>query len=130
MSSRIFLFGEAEKGDICTPYRLKTPIELYETFGHPPEDSQGINYAIHTLMSGRELIFFRVKEEGFSGEDYVKGIRLLENQGSKLKLAAVCIPGVGDKEIIESLTPFCKRHKSILILSEKDLYDYLTESKY
>lgn len=127
---RIFLFGASEKGALCTPLRFDSLSHLAEDLGQAPEDSIGIDYAVQTLLLDRELIFFRVREEGFAKEDYLRGVKLLYNHGEKLKLCAICIPGVGDKEIIESLAPVSKRLRSILILSEKDLYDYLTGSKY
>jgi len=129
-NKRIFLFGAAKKGALCTPLRFDSLSHLAEDLGEPPEDSIGIDYAIQTLLLNREVIFFRVREEGFAKEDYWRGVKLLYNHGEKLKLCAICIPGVGDKEIIESLAPLSQRLRSILILSEKDLYDYLTGSKY
>ena len=80
MRQTIFLFGEAEKGDFCTPLVCKSFPQLAETFGNPPEESLGILYAVQALMFDRELIFFRVKEEGFSISDYMRGIKLLEKK--------------------------------------------------
>lgn len=129
MEYRVFLFGESQKGEMCTPCRLRSLEELEEKFGQPAENSIGIDYAVQTLLYQRELIFYRVHEEGFSREDYLRGIKLLYNHGQKMKLTAICLPGVGDRHIIESLSPICKKNKTILILSEKDLYDYLTETR-
>ncbi|NGX36782.1 MAG: hypothetical protein K1000chlam1_01635, partial [Candidatus Anoxychlamydiales bacterium] len=42
-------------------------------------------------------------------------------------LDAICIPGVGSANIIDSLDPICKKHSSIIITTEKDLFDYLIE---
>ena len=125
----IFLFGEAEKGEFCTPLLCKSLPQLAETFGNPPEESLGILYAVQALMYERELIFFRVKEEGFSIPDYMRGIRLLKNQDAFLGLAAICLPGVGDEEIIDATSPICTLRHSLLITTEKDLYDYLTQAK-
>lgn len=127
---RIFLFGEAEKGEFCTPFRLQSVLELSERFGNPPKDSIGVDYAIQSLLYDRELIFFRVREEGFSLEDYMRGVKLLYNHGDKMKISAVCMPGMGDMRIMEEIAPICMKLGIILILSEKDLYDYLTGSKY
>ena len=129
MVLRVFLFGEAEKGEYCTPIRLDSVVSLAERLGNPPQGSLGIEYAIQSLLFKRELIFYRVQEEGFSHEDYLRGIKLLHNQGFPLRPSAICIPGVGDREVIESLTPICKKLRALLILSERDLYDYLTGSK-
>jgi len=130
MKCRVFLFGEAEKGEMCTPQRLSTPVQLMDKFGQPPENSIGIDYAIQTLLYQRELIFYRVHEEGFSREDYLRGVKLLYNHGKMMGLTAICLPGVGDAQIIESLASICQKIKTLLILSEKDLYDYLTAPKY
>jgi len=122
----IFLFGEAEKGDFCTPMHCHSLVQLVETFGHPPEESKGILYAVQALLYDRELIFYRVKEEGFSMHDYMRGLRLLSNRDIPLTLNAICMPGVGDASIIDASQAVCQVHKSFLIIDEKDLYDYLT----
>jgi hypothetical protein len=122
----MFLFGEAEKGEFCTPRVCKSLPQLADTFGNPPQESQGILYGIQALLYRRELIFFRVEEEGFSVGDYMKGIKWLQQQDSMPELAAICMPGVGDVEILEATSPLCIVKKSCLIINEKDLYDYLT----
>ncbi len=126
----VFLFGEAEKGELCTPLRVRSLVELAEQLGNPPDESIGIDYAVQTLLYKRELVFYRVREEGFSKEDYLRGVKLLYNYGNKTRLSAICLPGVGDREVIEAIAPICKKMKTLLVLSEKDLYDYLTASKY
>lgn len=127
---RIFLFGESEKGDYCTPLRFNTLLDLSSRLGEPPENSTGLDYAIQMLMHQQELIFFRVKEEGFCRDHYMRGIKLLYNHGNKMRLTAICLPGVGDREIIESVAEISLKLRTPIILSEKDLYDYLTGSKY
>lgn len=122
---RIFLFGEAEKGDYCTPLTCRSLLQLSEMFGNPPEESQGILYAVQALLYERELIFFRVREEGFSTQDYLRGIKLLKNKQVGTDITAICMPGVGDNEIIEEASPLCRIYKSLLIITPKDLYDYL-----
>ena|ERR1700722_345916 len=129
MRRRVFLFGEAEKGEFCTPLLCKSLPQLAETFGNPPEESLGILYAVQALMYERELIFFRVKEEGFSVQDYMRGIRILENKEAFQDLAAIFMPGVGDAEIIDATNPICSLYRSLLITTEKDLYDYLTHTQ-
>lgn len=126
MRHTIFLFGEAEKGSFCTPLLCRSLPQLVETFGNPPGESKGILYAVQALMYDRELIFFRVKEEGFGVQDYMKGLRLLLNREIPLSLSALCMPGVGDSTIIDASQAVCHLHKSFLIIEEKDLYDYLT----
>jgi len=126
MRQTIFLFGEAEKGEYCTPRVCKSLAELADHFGHPPSESQGVLYAIQALLYERELIFYRVKEEGFSTQDYMRGIKLLRRKEISSPLSAICMPGVGDAEIINSVHVVCRQRKSLLILTDHDLYDYLT----
>lgn len=130
LTKSVFLFGSSEKGKLCVPIRFTSLASLSQVLGHPQEDSMGIEYAVQTLLCERELIFYRVKEEGFAKEDYLRGAEFLQSYGERLRLAAICIPGVGDREIIDALGPISQRLRAILILSERDLYDYLTESKY
>lgn len=129
MRHKVFLFGEAEKGEFCTPLICKSLAQMADTLGNPPEESQGILYAVQALLYERELIFFRVKEEGFSTQDYMRGLKLLQNKESILTISAICMPGVGDAEIIQATSPVCSLHKSFLIINEKDLYDFLTNLK-
>ena len=121
-----FLFGEAEKGEYCKPYLCSNLEQLCDTFGNPPAESLGIHYAVQALLFHRELIFFRVEEEGYSLQDYQAGIKLLGDSQKISSLSAICMPGMGNSEIIESTSSVCNLYKSCLILSEKDLYDYLT----
>lgn len=126
MRRTVFLFGEAEKGEFCTPLFCHSLPQLAETLGNPPEESQGILYAVQAILYERELIFFRVKEEGFSIQDYQQGLKLLKNRAATFEIAAICMPGVGDVEILKATSPICHLHKSFLIVNEKDLYDFLT----
>jgi hypothetical protein len=125
MKPTVFLFSEAEKGDFGKPLICHSLIQLYDTFGAPKEDCQGIHYAIQSLLYNREILFCRVKEEGFSSQDYMRGLSTLRKKSWTPQLQAIFIPGVGDQEIIEATTNICKMYNSLLILTEKDLYDYL-----
>lgn len=126
MRQTVFLFGEAEKGEFCTPLYCKSLPQLADMFGNPPESTHGIAYAVQTLLFNKDLLFFRVKEEGFSMQDYMKGLKLLQNKEIIPQVQAVCIPGVGDVEIIEAVSTICQIQRSLLVITEKDLYDYLT----
>lgn len=126
MEEIIALFGESEKGQFHTPYYCQSIIDLCETLGNPPKESQGLFFAIQALFFNRSLLFFRVEEEGFSIEDYLKGIKQLQDVANMKKIKALCFPGVGSKEIIEATHPILYNHKSLLITTEKDFYDYLT----
>ncbi|MGE5196063.1 MAG: hypothetical protein ACM3JI_01885 [Anaerolineae bacterium] len=126
MRTTIFLFGEAEKGAFCTPFLCKSLPQLADTFGNPPEESEGIIYGVQTLLYERELIYFRVKEEGFSIQDYMRGLKLLEQKQITIEISAICMPGVGDSEIIDAGSTICSLYNSFLVITQKDLYDYLT----
>lgn len=124
----IALFGEAEKGEFRTAYFCQNLIQLDEFLGNPPEESRGLHYAVQALLFHRNLIFIRVPEEGFSSDDYMEGLHLLESQELIPHLDAICTPGVGDQTIIDAILPICHRYHSILITSESDFYDYLTST--
>lgn len=123
----VALFGEAEKGQFKTPYFLKSLAQLVDLLGHPPTESEGLFFAIQALLFERELIYFRVSEEGFSPADYLNGLRLLEDRELIKRLHAICLPGVGDTEILSASQNVCQIHRSFLITSQKDLFDYLTK---
>lgn len=125
----IVLFGEAERGQYRTAYFCQNLEQLDAYFGNPPPDSLGIYYAVQALMFKRDLIFFRVPEEGYSTEDYLLGLKLLEKQQTMIPhLSAICAPGVGDREILDAVVPICVLYHSVLITSEADFYDYLTSN--
>lgn len=120
------VFGEAQKGQFKKPYFLYDLPQLVDTFGNPPADSQGLFYAVQALLYQRELIFFRVEEEGFSTADYLFGLKYLEDPEKVQRLNAVCLPGIGDPKIMKAIQTVHKVHKSFLITTQKDLFDYLT----
>lgn len=122
----IALFGEAERGKFRTAYYCENLAQLHEYFGNPPPQSKGLYYALQALLFNRNLIFFRVPEEGFSTQDYLTGLKLLEEQKLITHIDAFCTPGVGDQEIIEAILPVCTQYHGILITTEADFYDYLT----
>lgn len=126
MRQSVFLFGEAERGEFCTPLACHSLPQLLDMVGNPPEESQGIAYAIQALLYGRSLTFFRVNEEGFSRKDYLRGLKLLQTKEDLYPLSAICMPGVGDSEIIEAFSPLCLLHNCLLVLTQHDLYDYLS----
>lgn len=126
MNQTIALFGEAEKGEYRTAYFFQNLAQLIDNVGHPPPDTSGLYYAIQVLMMEKELIFFRVEEEGFSRQDYLLGLRFLEQKHLIPELSAIFLPGVGDAEILHAVQPLCDVHSSVLLTNEADLYDYLT----
>ena len=126
MQPTVALFGEAEKGAYSSLLFVNSISQLSDLLGNPPEDSQGIHFAIQTLLYKHKLVFIRVKEEGFSTKDYLQGLTLLQNTSQVKDLTAICLPGVGDATIIEASTPLCNLYQSFLITTEYDLYDYIT----
>lgn len=126
MTYTIALFGEAEKGSLQTAYFCQNLAQLDEFFGNPPTpECRGLYYAVQALLFGRHLIFFRVQEEGFSRDDYLAGLQILEQQLLIPHIDAICMPGVGDQQILDAVTPICSHHHSILITNESDFYDFL-----
>lgn len=130
MGYTVALFGEAEKGNFFQGYYCKSLADLSDSVGEPPSsESQGLYFAIQALLFQYQVLFFRVHEEGFSVNDYLKGLTLLERAENLPSLSALCMPGVGNSEIIQATTPICESHNSFLIITEKDFYDYFTHYK-
>ncbi|MFA6501345.1 MAG: hypothetical protein WCT85_01005 [Parachlamydiales bacterium] len=125
MNKIIALFGESEKGRYNYTYFCSNLVQLAEFLGNSPENSTGISFAIQSIMYEMDIIFFRVSEEGFSYDDYMFGLETLQNEPKIKKLNALCLPKVSNIEIINSLDPICKKFKSIIITTQKDLFDYL-----
>ena len=122
----IALFGEAEKGEFCSAYFCNSLEQLADYFGNAPINSNGLYFAVQALLYHRNLIFFRVQEEGYSLHDYNYGMNLLFNQNKISKISAICMPGVGNSEIIRATIRLCAVYHSIFITTEADFYDYLT----
>lgn len=123
----IALFGEAEKGDYSTAYYCQTLPQMLDSLGNPPPESLGLYFAIQSILLDYSVLFFRVREEGFSQQDYFSGLTFLKQQKLFSSIIGIGAPGVGNKEIIDEIIPICHNYKSILITSEADLYDYLTD---
>lgn len=128
MKQIIALFGEAEKGAFKTPHVLTQLPQLVDLLGNPPGESEGLFFAIQAILYNRDIIFFRVAEEGFSQLDYFSGLKYLGKREKIKQLHALCLPGVGNPEILSASTEICHLHKSLLITNQKDLYDYLTSN--
>ncbi|MCH9610124.1 MAG: hypothetical protein S4CHLAM81_02090 [Chlamydiales bacterium] len=123
----VALFGEAEKGEYRTAYHCQDLADLATHLGEPPtQESLGLHFAIQSLLYSCPVVFFRVKEEGFSEEDYLFGLDFLQDHKKFPKISALGMPGVGERTIIEATKPVCSLYSSLLILNERDLYDYLT----
>lgn len=126
MKYKMALFGETERGQFKKPYNCLSLDQLVDYFGNPPSDTHGLEFAIQALLFKYELIFFRVKQEGYSIDDYLYGIKYLEEDYKGNSLDAIGLPGVGDSGIIDATTTVVSRFKTILVITEKDLYDYVT----
>lgn len=127
MKYTVALFGEAGKGEYHTAYYCQSLTQLSEYLGEPPStDSKGLDFAVQALLYQHGVIYFRVHEEGFSTQDYLLGFNFLEQKERFPDIAALFLPGVGNAEIIEATDSICSLYKSFLVLSERDLYDYLT----
>ncbi|MEG0037171.1 MAG: hypothetical protein RSB82_00480 [Victivallaceae bacterium] len=124
MKPAIALFGEAEKGNYDAAYLCHDLIDLCSYLGQ--KESNGLFLAIRSLMYDYSVIYFRVKEEGFSTENYFFGLHFLKTQSSLRNIIALGLPGVGDREIIDASCSICHKYGSLLICSETDFYDLLT----
>lgn len=129
MKHTVVLFGEAEKGQFHKPHRVKGLGQLVDFFGNPPAESEGLFFAIQALLYKRELVYFRVSEEGFSAPDYYLGFKCLEDKDQFQQIHALCMPGVGDEKILEASERVREIHKTFLITNQKDLFDYLMSSR-
>lgn len=126
MRNRVFVFGESEKGPFCQPIALANLNAAQGQIGQPPAGTLGVECAVQSLLYGREVLFYRVREEGYARGDYTQGLQYLRSKAKHLKLVGISLPGVGDARIIEPLAELCQSLSAILLLSEADLYDYLT----
>lgn len=121
----IALFGEAEKGAFQKGTLLSNLTQLEDCFGNPPPGTQGMFFAIQSLLFNYHLLFFRVREEGFSHADYFIGFKLLFESDLLTDVLAIGVPGVGDQEVLEAASPIIQLHHPILITTQADLYDLL-----
>lgn len=128
MQPVVALFGEAEKGNFQTPHFCRTLLQLVETLGEPPEATDGLFCAVQAILYEHTIIYFRVQEEGFSTQDYFWGLHYLSRQDPPQlpALHALCLPGVGNAAILQAIAPVQARYHSILLMTQRDLYDYLT----
>lgn len=126
MKFTVAVFGEAEKGSFESAYLCSSLTDLYNNFGHGRDSPSGISLAVQAIMQGYDILFFRVKEEGFFIDSYFFGLHFLNTQTSLTNIIALALPGVGDFNIIEASLALCRKLKSLLLFSDQDLYDFLT----
>ncbi len=126
MKKTIAIFGESKEGPLKTLLLLRSLPNIVEIIGNPTETGLGVHMAIQAMLFGREVLFYRIEEEGFQRENYAFGCKLLETHPRKDDLAAIALPGVGDSTIL-SLAQKIIPSGTILLLTEKDLYDFTTQ---
>ena len=125
----ILIFGESKEGEFHKFLFLKTLPDLAEALGEPTETGLGVHIAIQSILSNRDVLFYKVKEEGFHADHYLLGFKQLENEFHSTPLAAIALPGVSSANILELASSLCNQHRSIILFNEKDLYDLMTQSK-
>ena len=87
MKQLIALFGESEKGAFKTPLLVRQLPQLVDLLGNAPPDTEGLFFAVQAILYNRDILFFRVAEEGFSRSDYLHGLNLLKDR----KINALCL---------------------------------------
>ena len=117
-----------KKGSIKFPIFVRHFLNWWIVSAILPRNTWGLFFAIQALLYHRNILFFRVREEGFSLQDYLQGVHLLGNLKNEPHIAAIAIPGVGDVQIINAIIPICVVYHSILMTTESDLFDYLTQN--
>jgi len=123
----VTLVGEAEHGELCKGILCSSVWQLWNTFGEPPTETQGLAFAVQSLLLGNKVLFYRIEEEGLSTNEYELCLRSLDSAVPlNVPLGALFLPGVGTNGIIEESLHICKRHSGVLIMTQKDFYDYLT----
>lgn len=126
MKPTVLLFGESEKGTLGMPSPCFSLTQLSCLFGEATKEGIGIFYAVQTLLYDKKLLFCRVEEEGWSLADYRKGLCAMRSYPQESPPQALFLPGVVDPTLIQEAERFCFLYKSVLMVTEKDLYDYLT----
>ena len=122
----LFVFGQAERGLLCHPVLCREILDLLYQFGHPPAMTSGLFFAIQSITLQTPCVFFRVEEEGFSHADYLRGLNILKNHWKDVPIQAIGLPGVGDVNLIEKAECIFTKKRTLLLLNEKDLFDFLT----
>lgn len=123
MRPTIVLFGEAERGAFHTPHLCCSPLDLLTQLGS--SNNKGILMAMQGLLSGYNVLYFRVKEEGFESDGYSYGLQFLLGLAD-ISIMAVALPGVGTPSTIRAFHELCQQRNSILITTDQDLYDLST----
>src|SRR3989344_8808919 len=116
----IAIFSNSSNGEFNKPYVFDNLENIFLSLGISKKNI-GIDFAVNSIFKKNKIIFFRVKEEDVSTEDYFFGFDYLKNE--ILSLDAIFIPNVGSSHIIEASLKICNIFKSILIINQNDFYD-------
>lgn len=127
MKTTLALFGEAEKGLYDTAHLCHNVEEMYHYLGN--KTTKGLSLATQGINHGYDILYFRVKEEGYSLDDYFFGLQFLNTHINDLSLSALSLPGVGDLYVIEAARSLCQKYQCLLLVSDQDLYDLITYSR-
>lgn len=125
--SKVAIFGECTEGRQDEWILLKNLPEVADILGNPTESGLGVHMTIQTILFDHFAFFYKISEEGFSKTEYAKGLKFLEHIPCDYTLSAIALPGVGDNQILAEAKHLCDLHKCLLILTEKDLYDAITD---
>lgn|SRR3989338_4363988 len=120
----ISIFGESEKGEYEKFYPIADLAEAFEILGSPPKETEALQFSLQILGASQPILFFRVKEEGFSFDSYAKGIELLKVNSGPFTIQALFMPGLSDPNLIEKAREACEKHQAVLLITDKDFQDY------
>ncbi len=126
----VIIFGESKEGKAQNLFFINSLPNLAVGLGEPTATGVGIHMAIQALLLKKEVLFYKVTEEGFNADQYLFGFKLLEKESQNLSIAAIALPGVGSSEILDIAKNQCELHKTLLILNESDLYDFMTQRNF
>jgi hypothetical protein len=124
----VLIFGESKKGEFLKLFYINTLPDLSTLLGEPTETGIGIHMAIQSLLFHKEVLFIKIAEEGYSTDHYSLGIKEI-NKNPELIISAIALPGVGSSKILKEASLLAKKKNALLLLTEKDLYDLMTQSK-
>ena len=126
-SSLMALFGEAERGELKQFHYCESIASLFDRFGEPNREAEGLFFAIQALTYGYPILYYRVQEEGVNEKEYLFGLQLLQEYSSFCNhIGALFLPKVGSQSIINEALQLCQKHHGLLIIRSGDFYDYMT----
>lgn len=120
----VIVFGEASRGVWGQMSSCSELLDLYQIYGEPTEGSLGLYWAIQALLKGKECLYWRVRQESLSLEDYHLGL----NQLSSLSLETwegLFLPNMSESSVIEHAAAYCRQKQKLLLMDPLDLQDWL-----